>query len=133
MAEVNISIEELRQQILTTEKQLAHLKEQLQKVENHDKAEAQPDATSSTAGSQKWPLTQEEYNRYGRQMIMPTIGLKGKNSLPRQVLELMLNRSTSPTCSVCLDRWCRGSWMSSSSLYCCCWCQDTGYCRWRYG
>lgn len=35
-----------------------------------------PDTQPSTAG--RWPLNQNEYKRYGRQLIMPEIGLPGK-------------------------------------------------------
>jgi adenylyltransferase/sulfurtransferase len=37
----------------------------------------------------RWPLQKNEYKRYGRQLIMPEIGLKGKSSLshvPRNLL-----------------------------------------------
>jgi adenylyltransferase/sulfurtransferase len=77
----NLSADALQEQISATEKKLAELKEQLRKIEDTDKAEAQPDATSTAAGSEKWPLTPEEYNRYGRQMIVPSIGLKGKHDI----------------------------------------------------
>jgi len=41
-----------------------------------------PEAASTVAeDAPKWPLEKNEYKRYGRQLIMPEIGLKGKFGL----------------------------------------------------
>lgn len=61
----------LRKQIAETEAQLNKLREQLSQVEALAKDKHENPVT------QKWPLSQEEYKRYGRQMIIPSIGLKG--------------------------------------------------------
>ena len=39
------------------------------------------DDTSSPSSSHSWPMPLDEYRRYGRQMILPQIGLKGQLSL----------------------------------------------------
>jgi adenylyltransferase and sulfurtransferase len=85
MNAARISAEALRTQITTAEKQLNELKDQLAGLEAPDKAENQPpqpreDGQPRDLGSGEstmWPLTQEEYNRYGRQMIVPSIGIQG--------------------------------------------------------
>ena len=76
----------LRSQIAATEKQLQELKKQLAGLESQDKAESQPPQPNNEEQPEKsrgyitskWPLTQEEYNRYGRQMIVSSIGIHGR-------------------------------------------------------
>jgi adenylyltransferase/sulfurtransferase len=74
----------LRAQITATEEQLAGLKRDLAEAEQAAQSES---ATIITAGNERndrngqerrWPLLQEEYKRYGRQMIVSQVGLKGK-------------------------------------------------------
>jgi adenylyltransferase and sulfurtransferase len=75
----NNSAETLRNQIADAERQVRKLKERLADVESRGKAEeqnSQPDEEGEA--SKKWPLTAEEYTRYGRQMIVPTIGIEGQ-------------------------------------------------------
>jgi adenylyltransferase/sulfurtransferase len=36
------------------------------------------EATDGASHIKRWPLEQNEYKRYGRQLIMPEIGLQGK-------------------------------------------------------
>lgn len=77
----------LRAQIEATEAQLATLKRDLV---NAEKAAAAKSETASSAGNhvesldgtrRRWPLLQEEYRRYGRQMIVPQVGgLHGQNA-----------------------------------------------------
>jgi adenylyltransferase/sulfurtransferase len=74
------SAESLERQIATTEEELKRLKEQLAVVEAQSSIEQAVDglnlgASSVTTG--KWPLGLEEYKRYGRQMIVPNIGIQG--------------------------------------------------------
>lgn len=65
-------VQVLKEQIAATEKDLVRLKEQLVSLEeNKSKGE---DETKTS----KWPLTPEEYLRYGRQMIVPSIGMEGE-------------------------------------------------------
>jgi adenylyltransferase/sulfurtransferase len=85
MEAVNSSAETLRNQITACGKQLRELKEQLAAVEAQGKALEQNPSPShhgqeedlATGEKTNWPLTQEEYSRYGRQMIVPSIGIKG--------------------------------------------------------
>ncbi|ELR02119.1 Urmylation protein [Pseudogymnoascus destructans] len=71
----------LRQLILATELRLENLKEELAEVETRGprigRREERPDELESLKHS-KWPLTAEEYLRYGRQMIIPSIGIQGQ-------------------------------------------------------
>lgn len=60
----------LREQIAATEKELQNLKEQLASI--GEKSYGEDDTKKS-----KWPLYPEEYLRYGRQMIVPSIGMEG--------------------------------------------------------
>lgn len=72
----------LRAQITATEAQLAGLKrdlanaEQAAQAETATTAEIQPE--DRNGDGRRWPLLQEEYKRYGRQMIVSQVGLKGK-------------------------------------------------------
>jgi adenylyltransferase/sulfurtransferase len=74
------SAEALKKQIITTEEQLKRLKEQLVAVEAQSSIERAVDGLGLRAGpvtTGKWPLDLEEYKRYGRQMIVPSIGIQG--------------------------------------------------------
>ncbi|KAH6671376.1 molybdenum cofactor synthesis protein-like protein [Halenospora varia] len=78
----NISAEALKQQIAATEKELRSLKDQLARVEAqaHDATRSvveEPEKRSPVT-QRKWPLSQEEYKRYGRQMIVPNVGIQGQ-------------------------------------------------------
>lgn len=64
------NIEKLRNEIKQREEELAALKEQL--------AVEEAAAKGSDGGMDwKWPLPQEDYTRYSRQMIVPSFGLQG--------------------------------------------------------
>ena len=97
---LNQDIGLLRTRIGILEKQLRELKQQLSEAERDAEqlahgssavpttqpSEPERGVKASTTGTvQKWPLHAEEYIRYGRQMIMPEIGLQGGNyaALPR--------------------------------------------------
>ncbi|RAK96636.1 HesA/MoeB/ThiF family protein [Aspergillus ibericus CBS 121593] len=72
----------LRAQIAATEEQLAGLKRELQIAEEaaaKSKAEAVGD--DEVAPGRRWPLLDEEYRRYGRQMIVPQLGIQGQLKL----------------------------------------------------
>lgn len=70
----------LRTQIAATEAQLEGLKRDLANAEAAAKSEAgstgKPHKGQDDTGN-RWPLLPEEYKRYGRQMIVPQIGLQG--------------------------------------------------------
>lgn len=82
MEAARINAESLRNQIAAAEKHLQDLKNQLAGLEPQEEAStllSQPheDRHLDVLGEGAWPLRQEEYNRYGRQMIIPSIGLQG--------------------------------------------------------
>lgn len=82
-------IKELKAQIAKTEEQLQHLKAQLAALEaSPSPSEPQAHTQTQTEGEppekppqqerNKWPLSEEEYARYGRQLVLPTVGIKGQ-------------------------------------------------------
>jgi hypothetical protein len=98
-------VRSLRQQVESTETQLRNLKLQLQQAERQCESSRQleqawaggypqdwitetlaalsPEAQQHNAAQPKtthgrWPLESEEYKRYGRQMILPEVGLHGQ-------------------------------------------------------
>ena len=84
MEPANASAEALKKQIEATEAELFNLKAQLAQVEA-DCATQSPSKLSVDAprglvahdAEKKWPLLPEEYKRYGRQIIVPSIGIEG--------------------------------------------------------
>ncbi|APA06540.1 hypothetical protein sscle_02g013100 [Sclerotinia sclerotiorum 1980 UF-70] len=76
----------LRRQIADTEAELAQLKLQLLSLEEKDTNSKNLEAKTSASEKDdpvthienKWPMSLEEYKRYGRQMIVPDIGIKGQ-------------------------------------------------------
>ncbi|KAE8154490.1 hypothetical protein BDV25DRAFT_147753 [Aspergillus avenaceus] len=88
MEEIENTYASLRAQIDATEAQLAGLKRELEIAEQAAvQARAQdhpnPTATVRNKGNEtrRWPLLDEEYRRYGRQMIVPQLGLQGQLKL----------------------------------------------------
>ncbi|KAJ9305726.1 hypothetical protein DTO217A2_4796 [Paecilomyces variotii] len=75
----------LRAQITETETRLAALKRQLDSAEKTLAEKGTNETSAATSDGQqsprKWPLLAEEYRRYGRQMIVPQIGLQGQLKL----------------------------------------------------
>lgn len=72
----------LRVQIATTETQLAGLRRELESAEKaalEIKKQETTERENNGNGSRTrdWPLLNEEYRRYGRQMIVPQLGLQG--------------------------------------------------------
>ncbi|KAI9814817.1 MAG: Urmylation protein [Pycnora praestabilis] len=83
---IDKGIETLRDQIVGLERQLAELKAQLAQAETQADTDrsgsiSPPETASLPNGQCKWPLAPEEYRRYGRQMIMPEVGLQGQLKL----------------------------------------------------
>jgi len=74
MESANASAEALRRQISDTEETLRYLKEELAQIESRDNTTS---AKNPSSDPPKWPLSPEEYKRYGRQMIIPNIGIQG--------------------------------------------------------
>ncbi|TVY22149.1 Adenylyltransferase and sulfurtransferase [Lachnellula hyalina] len=75
MEAATTSASALRAQIVATEQELSKLKEQLAKIEEKETSVNEIPVEPVTS---KWPLSQEEYTRYGRQMIVPSIGIQGQ-------------------------------------------------------
>jgi len=48
-----------------------------------------PSTESDTLEERKWPLEQNEYKRYGRQLIMPEIGLQGELACSRYLTKCL--------------------------------------------
>ncbi|KAI1277440.1 adenylyltransferase [Xylaria sp. FL0933] len=77
-------IERLKAQISKTEVELQQLRTQLAELEalplSPSSGTAPAVQNESTGPSQewKWPLKEEEYARYGRQLILPSVGIKGQ-------------------------------------------------------
>ncbi|KUI66230.1 Adenylyltransferase and sulfurtransferase uba4 [Cytospora mali] len=76
---VKKSAEQLREQIFKTEQELNALREQLAEVEKE--SSATPEEQENGIPAWKWPLTAEEYDRYGRQLILPNVGIHGQQRL----------------------------------------------------
>jgi chromosome segregation ATPase len=81
MESANASAEALRKQIDVTESELERLKAQLAQVEA-DAVSQKIDESSARQNdarlvTKQWPLLPEEYKRYGRQMIVPSVGIQG--------------------------------------------------------
>ncbi|KAI8958156.1 ThiF family protein [Daldinia sp. FL1419] len=87
MDSVTDKAEQLRHKISQTEKELRDLRRQLEELESNSRnhnVDRRSGLTSesgnptSIPSEWKWPLSEEEYFRYGRQLILPTVGIKGQ-------------------------------------------------------
>ena len=70
----------LKEQIAATEDKLRLFREQLAVLEAQISAEkglGEIILNENSPVTKKWPLESEEYRRYGRQMIVPDIGIQG--------------------------------------------------------
>jgi adenylyltransferase/sulfurtransferase len=70
---IETDVEALKSLIASKERELAHLKKRLVEAEEEEKRASEQ--TQQT--SWKWPLRAEEYDRYGRQLILPGFGTEG--------------------------------------------------------
>lgn len=83
MENASARADELRKQIAATEKQLHELKAELKSVEVQDDVNVSVENKEASIpeddlkARSKWPLSSEEYKRYGRQMIVPNFGIHG--------------------------------------------------------
>jgi adenylyltransferase/sulfurtransferase len=103
MENIELKCASLRAQIAATEARLSWLRKELEMAEKAASAEscAVIDGALNTdlheqkqKQKQKWPLSADEYKRYGRQMIVPQIGLQGWCSmLPEINLAFLTLRS----------------------------------------
>ncbi|KAI0844205.1 adenylyltransferase [Daldinia vernicosa] len=74
MDSITDKAKQLRYKISQTEKELQDLRRQLEELE----PTSQSLNTNTNPPEWKWPLSEEEYSRYGRQLILPTVGIKGQ-------------------------------------------------------
>lgn len=66
MNTANEGAEAIRRKIAATETELEKLKAKLASLESKEQND-----------NWKWPLSPEEYKRYGRQIVVPSIGIQG--------------------------------------------------------
>ncbi|KAI4860339.1 ThiF family protein [Hypoxylon rubiginosum] len=88
MDSVTNKAEQLREKIAQTEKELQNLRRQLNELESpiqnldvdqgHSSTSTTKQPGEASSPKWKWPLREEEYSRYGRQLILPTVGIKGQ-------------------------------------------------------
>lgn len=76
MDNTDLYVDELKRQIITTERELQRLKARLATIEAHKNLSKELELQREAEIS-KWHLFPEEYRRYGRQLIVPNIGIKG--------------------------------------------------------
>lgn len=77
------SAQQLREQIAKAEQELKSLREQLAQAEAQEhEQEVETVAVGVNGTAWKWPLKAEEYDRYGRQLILPNVGIQGQVSPP---------------------------------------------------
>lgn len=77
------TIGNIRRKILETEQELARLRDELHQAEaaEQTKLDSGPlrDEPAAAAGDAawKWPLSEQDYERYARQLIIPQVGVPG--------------------------------------------------------
>ncbi|KAL8928147.1 MAG: hypothetical protein Q9208_001857 [Pyrenodesmia sp. 3 TL-2023] len=91
MEAADAAVNRLRSQIREAESQLGTLKRQLAEAEqrqrnNWEALQRGPEGPNSNGqirrnGASRWPLPAEDYKRYGRQLILPHVGLQGQIKL----------------------------------------------------
>ena len=122
MSDVEDDVDALRRQIAQLETRLGDLKRRLSAAENAGISEP-----SQGSKSWKWPLEAEEYRRYGRQMIMPEVGLQGSSWLrtcKRKWLIGLCARTAEPEEGFRADRWRGRSGLPRCSVSCRCWSRN---------
>lgn len=71
--------EQLRRKILQAEQELEELRRQLEKEElEAQETSSLPSTNDLLHPEWKWPLQEDEYSRYGRQLILPAVGIQGQ-------------------------------------------------------
>ncbi|POS85625.1 hypothetical protein EPUL_001301 [Erysiphe pulchra] len=80
MDNTDVIVDELKRQIITTERELQRLKTRLASIETHKNLNKDLELQRK-ADIPKWHLLPEEYRRYGRQMIVPNIGIKASSKI----------------------------------------------------
>lgn len=123
------SVEELQTKILRLEEELNELKKELTEAQSRE--QSTEDVEKGIRW--KWPLKADEYERYGRQLILPHVGIKGlamlhspstrftranraiRRPTPAEVLicpRRGRRRTRLPGCRVPCRRWYRNHWDS---------------------
>lgn len=139
MDSATASAESLRKQISATEEELKRLRAQLASVEAQDAAAkgiagldlgagglVTGEKNDDSKSEKKWPLSEEEYKRYGRQMIVPSVGIQGM-FIERELIPwcgkramnpwlIYLLRTTPSQRGIRPHRWSGRSRLPSSSL-----------------
>lgn len=123
MESANASAQALRKQIQATEAQLQKLKDTLAQVEASDATQRLHDlelggSPVTEVKGNKWPLLEEEYKRYGRQMIVPSIGIQGLYFLSLAMVKADFCRSTPSQSFISPDHRSRWPGMSSCCVHC---------------
>ena len=110
MTYTNGEINTIRAHVSALEAQILSLKEELAFIDHgsdtlSENGQAGPNhqthvscASSMPATNRKWPLALGEYKRYGRQMIMPEIGLQGTAHIYPCLTQLINHQSSSYLC-----------------------------------
>ncbi|KAF2453394.1 molybdenum cofactor [Lineolata rhizophorae] len=75
---IDTTIHTLREEIASCETRLAELRTQLAAAEARSQTESRNEQKA-----RKWPLEKDDYKRYGRQLILPEIGLQGQLRLKK--------------------------------------------------
>lgn len=78
METADVRAQQLRAQIAKAEEELKILKEQLAQAEAQHQDRETEAAAAINGSTWKWPLQAEEYDRYGRQLILPNVGIQGQ-------------------------------------------------------
>ncbi|KAI1476715.1 adenylyltransferase [Daldinia eschscholtzii] len=87
MDSITDKAEQLRHKISQADKELQDLRRQLEELESttqnlntNQQLGSTPESGNPTDAipDWKWPLSEEEYSRYGRQLILPTVGINGQ-------------------------------------------------------
>lgn len=76
------SIQDLQAEIEALKEQLLE-KEQLLQQQQQQQSQKSNQSSASSEAKPEWPLTLDEYERYGRQLLVPEISLLGQQSLKR--------------------------------------------------
>lgn len=158
MARREDEIHRLRTEIFDREAELTLLKTRLRRVESQDvpaddkttvpsgRTVTPPDYVAlgpglitsgqdATSSSWRWPLSRAEYQRYGRQMITPEIGLEGEPTVAVIALFGLTTGDRSIAAETIINVN-RGRWwlrLSSRSIPCGSGCRDIRVSRRRHG
>ena len=109
----------LEQRVADLEKELQLAKLELLESQRIDALRADPDIS-------KLPLALEEYQRYGRQMILEGMGLPGQSEQLTRLASSILTTMYMPESSAkieeseCTSRWSGWSGMPCHPISCCC-------------